>query len=252
MLKPYRLKKQKTPFKLLIFGDPGLGKTEFASTANDHEDLKDCLFLNIEGGLKTIEDKDVLAVDIGTDENGNRVPIIAELEQLMWTLMSDKRPPELQSVKTLVIDSVSDLQTKNLQDITSARPDKDMIQQNDYGKDTARLKRIFSMLRAAPFNVIFTALAKKVEDSEGKVIDVVPQLTNQVSTSLMGYVDYAWYIFKDDKTGERKLLTSPKGPIRAKTRNEKAYQAIGEIVVLHKGQSNLANIYTKMLKATEG
>lgn len=47
--KPITVRNQK--LKLLLYGDPGSGKTTMAATAVQHPEMSPILFANIEGGL---------------------------------------------------------------------------------------------------------------------------------------------------------------------------------------------------------
>lgn len=247
--KPYVIGKKARPFKALFWGPSSMGKTTFAASGALHPDLKGMLFLNIEDGLLSIPDgSGASAIDIGVDENGVRVDVTDALENVIEELLAPKPKPEWAGFNTIVVDSVSDFQTKSLQDILAGDPkavDKDMLQQNHYGKDTNRQKRIFSILRSCKLNVIFTALAKTVNDKEGNPIAILPALTDKVAESLVGYMDFSWYFYQDDK-GVHKILTIPRGKIRAKTRNIEIVKAIGDIIPLPIGEQNLANIYSKI------
>lgn len=231
MTKPYKVEKTKPLIKALIYAKPGTGKTQLAATAMDHEDLKDVLFINVEGGLLTVADREVLAIDIGRNSDGTpNGKVVADLEKVIWDVVAKK--PGYETIKTVVLDSASELQTINLEDVVleDGKHDIDMRQLQDYGKDSARLKRVLRMLKDIRFNVIFTAIVRTTTAPEStKVVEVAPALTNKVAEALMGYVDFVWYMYKDD-AGVRYLLTEEKGPIRAKTRNKKFYDAIGNKV----------------------
>lgn len=231
MTKLYTVQKTKPFIKALIYGKPGVGKTLFASTAMDHADLKDVLFINVEGGLLTIADRQPLAVNIGRNEDGTpNGTIVADLEKVIWALVAKKNGYE--NIKTVVLDSASELQTINLEDVvlSDGKHDIDERKIQDYGKDSARLKRVFRMLKDLKLNVIFTAIVRTTIEKEGtKILEVAPNLTDKVKEALMGYVDFTWYMYKDD-AGVRYMLTEEKGPIRAKTRNKKFYEAIGNKV----------------------
>lgn len=230
MTKPYKVEKTKPLIKALIYGKPGTGKTLLASTCMEHDDLKDVLFINVEGGLLTIADKEPLAVNIGRNEDGTpNGNIVDDLEKVIWDLVAKKG--DYANIKTVVLDSASELQTIDLEDVVKeAGKDVDERRIQDYGKDSARLKRIFRMLKDIRLNVIFTAIVRTTNAPDStKLIEVAPALTAKVAEALMGYVDFVWYMYKDD-AGVRYLLTQEKGPIRAKTRNKKFYDVISEKV----------------------
>jgi phage nucleotide-binding protein len=229
-MKIYKLEAKKPYIKALVYGKPGFGKTTFAATAMDSVDLSDVLFINIEGGLLTIADKKPLVVDIGRNEDGSpNGHVVQDLESVIWSVVGKK--PGFENVKTVVLDSATELQTIDLEDVVNQTgKDIDSRAIQDYGKDSARLKRIFRMLKDIKCNVIFTAIVKtSVQENSGKVTEVAPALTAKVAESLMGYVDFVWYMYKDE-TGDRYILTEEQGPIRAKTRNKKFFDKIGKKV----------------------
>ena len=268
-MKPYVLAKKRHPIKMFIWGRTGLGKTTFVASGSKHPLLKDMLFLNIEDGLVSIPDEfaeHIRVVDVTKDEKGNALNIIDTLEKILDEVLSPTPKPEWAGIRTLVIDSASDMESRSLRDIAESlvassggkRKDSDLFEQRDYGVNGAKLKRIFSQLRSCNLNVIFTAISKdkksKVRNSSGQMEDVVdgimPALTESVSSALISYMDFSWYIFQDDK-GDRKLLTTAKKGIDAKTRNSQLQKEIGDIVVLKDGEDNLFKLMEIIKKYTE-
>lgn len=233
--------------KILLYGPQGAGKTVFCSTLNDHPLLGPALFANIEGGLISVAGRgDVEAEDISSTK---------DLEQLLWKIAN--RDSEFAKYRSLVIDSASELQTLNLQEVTMKAIQRDLqkygakakrtledideIWQDDYGTSTAMLRRIFRMAKSLPITVIFTALPKNVypkgaeNNPNVQPIEVRPSLTDKLADSLMGYVDHVWYLFTgepiDEQTGQptRYILTRDRPPFRAKTRGMKFAAALGEV-----------------------
>jgi hypothetical protein len=246
---PYKLGTRKRYMKGVIWSPPGVGKTTFVASGADHPDIGKILIVNIEDGLLSLPDNDnIMVVDIGMDEKGNKVPDIARhLEDLLDEVLAPEPKEPWKDVKTIVIDSWSDFQTKSLQDILTSdgkAKDIDMLEQKHYGKDTNREKRLMSLLRQAKKNVLFTAIAKTNKDKEGNIIEVLPALSDKVAETLVSYVDFSWYLFEDK--GTIKALTRPRSRIRAKTRRDDIAEAIGEVFTLEKGKPNLAIVYDKM------
>ena len=239
-------------FNAMFFGEPGCGKTTMAATAQDCPQMSDVVFMNIEGGLLSVAHRgDIRAVDIADT---------AELERQFWLLKKRDKDSGYDTVRTAVIDSGTELQTLDLQEIVTAAMTKmsksgkqrsiDDIWQEDYGKSTAHMRRVFRMFKALPHNVIITALAKNVypksvtNEAEAKALGVeplivMPSMTQKVAESVMGYMDFVWYLFYDQEDQKYKMCTKTVGPYRAKTRGPFFQKALGDIVE----QQSLRDIY---------
>lgn len=238
--------------KALLYGSPGVGKTTLASEAMDHPSLGQVLFLNIEGGLLTISHRRPNVIDIGRNEDGSpNGHALDDLEKVVWAIVNKEKGFE--KFKTVVLDSVTELQVRDLEDVVAEdkkkKPNRDitLVQRDDYGKNTTRMRRILRMLRDAPVNVIFTALAKKSVPEGGdasKPTSVTPHLTAALAESLMGYVDFLWYLYSDGD-GVRTLLTQERGPFKAKTRQPQFADKIGVLVK----NPNLATLYTQLCES---
>lgn len=248
-------------FNLLITGDPGAGKTTLAASAQDHPEMKDVLFADIEGGLVSVAHRG--------DIHSRKIRMTADLEDLAWDLAKGEFP----TVHTLVVDNVTELQTMNLQEIVQAAINSgrnmvknrertvDDVWQEDYMKSTKQLGRIFRMLRDLPLNVVFTAHMKRVypnvapgtDLSRVQPIAIVPSLSAKLMEQLMGYVDFVWVLEQDtekapDDPTRRFLITTSKGEYRAKTRGPQFFESIGEVIE----NPSLPDIYdTFMETATE-
>jgi hypothetical protein len=206
--------------------------------------MKGVLFLNIEGGLISVNHKPGLrAVDISST---------ADLEKEFWKLARGV----YKGINTVVIDSMTEMQTLNLEEIVERQLAEgynksksgkqrrvDDIWQEDYGESTTTLKRIVRKFRHLPMHVIITALAKYVYPKVPQGTDltnveplaVMPSLTAKLGTSVMGYVDYVWYTYYDpeEKQVARrfKALTRPQETYKAKTRGPNFQKAIGTTIV---------------------
>ncbi len=246
------------PFiNLLVFSEPGVGKTTLAAQAQDHPHMKNVLFANIEGGTISIAwRQDIHAVDVGSVE---------DLYDLFWAMENG----EFKSVKTVVIDNISELQRINLEQIVAKameskggktpRTSPDDIWQEDYGVSTLQLERILRYFRNANINLIINAHAKYVYPKVGKRIDqsqleptvVLPYMTQALCKSVMGLVDFVWYMGYEapegDGDGTRYLITQPDGIIAAKTRGPRFAKAMGNYCELGK-DFGLPQIYDLLVK----
>ncbi len=258
---------------VLIYGAPGIGKTWFTSTAQDHPQMANVLYLNAEGGLVTIAGRgDIRAINIigierfkPTADMPELPPNCSTLEDEFWKLAG--RQGEYGSINTVVIDSGTECQTLGLELIVADAIAKnkaryknrtlDEIYIEDYGKSTAQLKRIFRQFRDLPVNVFITALAQTVyppgdNDKNVEPLEIKPQFTAKLGESVMGYMDMVWYMYKDERG--RHLLLQETGKFRAKTRGIKFSQAVGPVIDIRDaldpggGGMDVASIYDLYLE----
>lgn len=240
-------------WNLMIYGDPGVGKTHLAATWKS-EGQK--LLINCDKGSETIRNDDsILVQDIGLNEDGSENHRdLEDLEEIFWLLLSKKPPYD--KVDTVIIDGATDLQAIDLRNIIYAKYKKDKkhkekqaideIWQEDYGTNTARMKRVFRLFRDAPFHLIITCHSKKVmppttqKNVKVKPLALLPSLTDKAGVSIQGMVNYVWYLYQRSSDQQRMLLTQPYDFIRAKTRGVAFAKMIGDRVenpdlsVLHK------------------
>lgn len=217
--------------KMLIYGDPGVGKTTLAASAAAVKSMSEVLFINVEGGALAISDPSVYGakeVPDTVDFNG-----FDALSVIFKALARMEHP-----YKTVVIDSLSELTKYNLDDVirkkmasTTNRQgkvnrDEDDVFLEDYGTMTKQMRRVVRMFRDLPMHVIYTSHAEPYDEGA----KVGPDLSNKLRSSVVGYMDVVGYMFTSTKTenppgkdpvtvSTRKLLTRPIGKFMAKDRS---------------------------------
>jgi hypothetical protein len=251
---------QEPAIKALVYGKQGVGKTTFAGSANEHPELGDVLFLDIEGGMLSVQGKNLDYVTIGRNDDGSsNHNTLGDVEKVVWNCIT--KQPGFEKIKTLIVDSLTDLQSRDIDDILHEikrkKPDKDVefISQDIYAKCGVRMKKAFRLLRDSPLNVIFTALEKQVLDDSGekpKLIEIRPNLTASVCDSIMGITDFNWYFYTDPDKNII-MVTRDLGVVRAKTRNETFQNMLGDKFKVYdaKTKENFAvpYVYNKLKEA---
>jgi hypothetical protein len=256
-LKLYSTKVVRPRLKLTIFGDPGVGKTIFGSTAQDHPSMRNVLFADVEKGTLSLAHRD----DI------KRRPInkTKDLEELAWAFASG----ELKDYHTVVIDNATDLQTMNIREVVeraiaggrnmvkNRTRTVDDVWQEDYLISTNELSRIFQMFRDLPINTVITTHLKRVYPRLPDGVDrsnvepdaLVPSLTQKLMERVYALSDFVWCLEHENDEesehyGKRLMITVPKGAYKCKTRGARFLKSIGEVIL----NPNLPDIYDTFLR----
>ena len=227
---------------ILIYGDPGAGKTYLAGTAQDVPEMADVHVFNIDGGIMTLASRgDIHATDIHS---------VDDLEQELFRIINHDE--KYATTKTVVIDNITELQTLALESLTTQefanRKKKnknytiDEVYLEDYGVAGKRLARILRGFRDLPLHVIYIAHKKdKMRQGTNSLEESKPNLTDKLSTAIMGYMDYVWYLYTaDELVGNedigyhneihRYLLTQAMNNYAAKTRGAEFASRIGTVI----------------------
>ena len=194
-----------TTFNILVYGDPGAGKTHFAGTAQDHPNTTPVLFLDVEGGTATLRKR--------PDIDVVQVRSTAQVVDIYNKLESDQG----MSYQTVCIDSLSELQRLDIEDIMREvkrdkgdRVDEEVPSQREYLKSQVHMRKIVRAFKDLPCNVIFTSLMRVEKDEGTGKVTVGPNFSRKLAGEVAGFLDVVAYldviIDSEDKPQRRFLV----------------------------------------------
>lgn len=198
--------------KVMCYGPPGVGKSVFAGTAPKN------LFVDVEKGSMSLNNHKELA-DVTVLEFKSVRQLELLIEKLAAGAFGDR-------FETIVIDSFSELQKRDLDDIVRKAASEDASRNKflpigpDYNINTEHLRVIASALRDLPMHVIVTAHAKEEkDDATGRVL-VRPNLTPKLAGTMAGIFDVVGYMTVNGsgESATRTLQVHPTASVVAKSR----------------------------------
>lgn len=208
---------------LLVYGDPGVGKTRLMSTAQDHEGTAPILFLDIDGGVTTLRKR--------PDIDVRSIRSIQDITDIYNEVVKDTSG----YYRSIVIDSLTELQKLDMTTVMRSAPavqrgdqDPDVPSQREWGKSSERIRRIVRAYRDLPMNTLFTAHAYQVTDKDGNLVGIYPSLPGKLRIEISGFLDIVGYMFVDLKGTEtiRKLQFAKTKRVIAKDRTD----SLGDLV----------------------
>ena len=175
---------------LLVYGDPGVGKTYLGGTADDDERTSPVLVLDIEGGVVTLRNKQ--GVDV--------IPVrsMAKIEEIHADLYHSIKDGKLY-YKTIMVDSLPELADLDMRTIMKQAKAKnpettdiDVPSPREWGKQRNHMRLIVRAFRDLPCNVIYTAQLA-VDQEEGQPNKYRPAFAGKLKTEVPGFMDVVGY-----------------------------------------------------------
>lgn len=206
-----------TYINMIIYGDPGAGKTVLAGSSDVVPELRPVLFIDVEGGTFSIRERypDVEVVRVETWD---------DMQSIYDELFGGKT-----GYNTVVLDSLSEIQKFSMYTImefTVAKdPDRDpdVPSMREWGKNIEQIRKLVRAFRDLPMHTIFTALAKEDKDNKTGAVKTKPSLSGKLANEVAGFVDIVGYQYTKVMEDEirRFLLTATTEKYVAKDRSDK-------------------------------
>lgn len=199
----------------LVYGDPGVGKTILASSADAVPEMRPVIFIDVEGGTFSVRDRypDVKVVRVQTWD---------DMQSVYDALFSGQH-----EYKTVVLDSLTEIQKfsmYNIMDFTVKRdPDRDpdIPSMREWGKNIEQIRKLVRAFRDLPMHTIITALAKSDKDQKTGAVKTTPSLSGKLANEVAAFLDIVGYQYTkvmDDEL-RRFLLTATTDSQVAKDRS---------------------------------
>jgi phage nucleotide-binding protein len=199
--------------KVLIYGDPGTGKTVLAAGAPAP------LLIDVEGGSLSLRNHSELStVEVMRYVNVKQLELFASA--------ASQSDSPFDKYESIIIDTFSELQKRDLDDIVKAAARKDPSRDPnipigpDYNKNTEHLRQIAAAFRDLDKHLIVICHAKEEKDERTGTLFVRPNLTPKLASTMAGIFDIVGYMSAtgEGETRRRTLQVHPSPSIQAKTR----------------------------------
>jgi hypothetical protein len=210
------------PFKALIYGPKGAGKTVFTARA------KNCLFIAGEPGQRSLLNH----------QDTRRVPVLRvksfnDIDEIVWAkrdgsldeLLAKK---DLPPVETFVIDTVSELSNTAASELldraVAADPKRNrfLVSQAEYKVRNELFRRLTGEWTNLGVNIILTAHESEVKDEGDGHFYYRPSVSETMAEMLGGWVDLQGRLTREDSEDPNEfvniLQVHPTRRVDAKTR----------------------------------
>ena len=212
-------------FNILLYGQPGVGKTVFAASCDAVPELRPVILIDIEGGTNSLR---TTYPNVATIR-------VTDWEQLV-AIMNDLAESE-HGYETIIIDSLSEVQKINMyynMRRAGKNPMEEKADWDDWGRSLEAMRQFTRAVRDLPFNTIMTCLVEDKKDQKTGKSTKWPYFTGKFQTEVAALPDEVFYYYmieiwneeQEDNVPVRALLTSATENVIAKDRSGTLDQVI--------------------------
>lgn len=242
---------------LLVYGDPGAGKTHLAGTAADSPHTSPVLVLDVDGGVTTLRHRQ--EIDVVTIRSERQ---LRDSYNKLYHSIKDGKI----HYKTVVIDSLTELASLGMKDIMvvayNKNPETVDIQvpsQREWGKSRENIREIVRAWRDLPCNVIYCAHAGTLQE-EDQPTKYFPGFAGKLRTDIPGFMDIVGYLYPDNQQGVVTRYLQVQGSRRVVAKDRTS--ALGDVVenptvpmlwdMIHSTNANTNNTKIETQNAEKG
>lgn len=180
-----------TWLNMMVHGEPGVGKTYFLGTAQDHPKTSPLLVIDIDGGITTLRHrKDVDVIQVRSVKQ-----LIGAYRTLYNAIPADGGDFPY---GTVGIDTFSELQQLDLVEVMKEfaklndKIDEDVPDQRGYGKSSTHMRKLVRAFRDLPCNTIINCHSQTDRDNNMRMI-TFPKLVGKLKIDIPGFLDIVGY-----------------------------------------------------------
>lgn len=221
---------------MLVFGDPGSGKTVFAGSADAYSDTGRALFIDAESGTTSLyefyPDIDVVSItsiqdfqdiyeflrkhlklaDIYEGRVSHDKIDKKDAKRRLIKLQADLYDVDPKTIKeprlynTVIMDTFTEMQKYVMADITGTdasslnlKEELNMPTLNDWGRNSETVRLIARTFRNLDMHTILTCHAQESKDDKTGATEILPDLPGKLARQIMGFVDIVGYLYVPSK-----------------------------------------------------
>lgn len=199
--------------KMMVYGQPGAGKTTLAGTAQDVASMQDVLFIDAESGTLSLSDRD--DIDIIRISAFPQFSRVYEFLKLHCSYRDANNIPKLEELQrsaganpnkryhTVVVDSLTEVQKLVMYYLTGRAVGIGTLdsipsqpQFKEWGQSAEMIRMLIRSFRDLPMHVLFVAAEMEVENigQNGKQLLKRPSLPGKLSNEAQGFLDMVGYL----------------------------------------------------------
>jgi phage nucleotide-binding protein len=188
---------------IVIYSDPGVGKTTLATTLPEGETL----IINTEAGLGPLLGTGHIVFNLQAAVKDYEIETV--VDELYKYLRTQKH-----EFKYVVLDNVSELEQQLILNLTMRR-NKETPELREYGDVAFKMKewmRLFRDLTILGITVVFNAweFPLEIKNIDGQIITkTFPMIGKKIAPQVCGIVDVVGHLEVHEKTGKRWIRFGP-------------------------------------------